>query len=73
MQDNDEIENKEPSLADMLGMSFNEDGSMASISDIGESKMFRKLNHKERRIRAAIERRRKKHERKIDGLLRNRR
>ena len=72
MQDNDEIENKEPSLADMLGMSFNEDGSMASISDVGESKMFRKLNHKERRIRAAIERRRKKHERKTNELLRSR-
>lgn len=48
------------SLSDMFGMKFNEDGSLSSAETLGNTNRFRKKNHQERRIEAAIERRRQK-------------
>lgn len=60
MEEKNNVENNEISFAEMLGMKFKEDGSLESMTDTGNTKVYRKLNHKERRIQAAIERRNKK-------------
>lgn len=51
------VEETEQSLADMFGMTFKEDGSLDKISITNGMPIYRKLNHRERRIKAAIERR----------------
>ena len=55
----EEEKKEEKSLFDLLGMKFNENGSWIA-KDTGNSPIMRKLNHKERRIQKAIERRKKR-------------
>lgn len=51
-EENDEVEVKEKSLSDVLGMDFKEDGSWTA-NDIGNTPIYRKMNRKERRIQKA--------------------
>ena len=44
-EENDEVEVKEKSLSDVLGMDFKEDGSWTA-NDIGNTPMYRKMNRK---------------------------
>ncbi|MBR2247591.1 MAG: hypothetical protein IJ880_11260 [Bacilli bacterium] len=37
------------SLGEMLGMEFNEDGSLSTASDVGNTPLFKKMNRKQRR------------------------
>ena len=48
----------EQTLEELLGMNFTDQGWTAR--DTGNSKMFRKLNHKERRIQKAQQRKAQK-------------
>jgi len=36
-------------MSDLLGINFNEDGSLASMSDIGNALKFSKMNRKQKR------------------------
>ena len=44
-------ENKEPSLDQILGINFNQDGTW-SANDVGQSPLYRKMNRRERRAAA---------------------
>lgn len=57
MAEDKKKENK--SLYDLLGMKFSKEGSWIA-KDTGNSPIMRKLNHKERRIQKAMERKEKK-------------
>jgi hypothetical protein len=48
-------------------MKFDENGKVTEIQEIGETKTFKRLNHQQRRVQKAIERRqnKKKLKRKI--------
>lgn len=39
------------SLGEMLGMEFNEDGSLSTITDVGNTPLFKRMNRKQRRTR----------------------
>lgn len=37
------------SLGEMLGMEFNEDGSLSTATDVGNTPTFKRMNRKQRR------------------------
>lgn len=37
------------SLGEMLGMEFNEDGSLSTATDVGNTPVFKRLNRRQRR------------------------
>lgn len=37
------------SFSDLLGMKFNEDGSLSTASDVGNTPIFKRLSRKQRR------------------------
>lgn len=67
MENTDNTETTAPSLAELFGMKFDENGKVTEIREIGEIKTFKRLNHQQRRVQKAIERRqnKKKLKRKI--------
>ena len=38
------------SFSDLLGMKFNEDGSLSTASDVGNTPLFKRMNRKQRRL-----------------------
>lgn len=48
-KETDTIEAK--SLGEMLGMEFNEDGSLSTATDVGNTPVFKRMNRKQRRGR----------------------
>jgi len=39
------------SLGELFGMTFNEDGSLSTATDIGNTPIFKRMNRKQRRAR----------------------
>lgn len=46
---NDENSTKTKNLSELLGMKFNDDGSLSTASDVGNTPIFKRMSRKQRR------------------------